>query len=68
MPGFPWLATNLVDADGTAAKMRAMRRVGVPYSDAEIAAAHDAVIGHTEQDALVDYLQMLGTASKSWVK
>jgi cytochrome c oxidase cbb3-type subunit 2 len=68
MPGFPWLAKTLVDAHGTAAKMQAMRRVGVPYSDADIEAAQAAVAGHTEQDALIDYLQMLGTAAKSWVK
>jgi len=68
MPGFPWLATTPVDANGTAAKMRAMRTVGVPYSDEEIAAAHDAVAGHSEQDALIDYLQSLGIASKTWVK
>jgi cytochrome c oxidase cbb3-type subunit 2 len=68
MPGFPWLATTQVDADGTAAKMRALRKVGVPYSDTDIAAAHDAVAGHSEQDALIDYLQSLGIASKTWVK
>ena len=68
MPGFPWLATTPVDANGTAAKMRAMRTLGVPYSDEEIAAAHDAVAGHSEQDALIDYLQSLGIASKTWVK
>jgi cytochrome c oxidase cbb3-type subunit 2 len=68
MPGFPWLATTQIDADGTAAKMRALRKVGVPYSDTDIAAAHDAVAGHSEQDALIDYLQSLGIASKTWVK
>jgi cytochrome c oxidase cbb3-type subunit 2 len=68
MPGFPWLATTQVDPDGTAAKMIAMRRVGVPYTDADIAAAHDAVAGHTEQDALIDYLQSLGISSKIWEK
>jgi cytochrome c oxidase cbb3-type subunit 2 len=68
MPGFPWLATTPVDADGTAAKMRAMRTIGVPYSEEEITAAHDAVAGHSEQDALIDYLQSLGIASKTWVK
>jgi cytochrome c oxidase cbb3-type subunit 2 len=68
MPGFPWLATTPVDPDGTAAKMTALRRVGVPYTDADIAAAHDAVAGHTEQDALIDYLQSLGIASKIWEK
>jgi cytochrome c oxidase cbb3-type subunit 2 len=68
MPGFPWLATTQVDPDGTAAKMIAMRRVGVPYTDADIAAAHDSVAGHTEQDALIDYLQSLGISSKIWEK
>ncbi len=68
MPGFPWLATTVVNAEGTAAKMKALRTVGVPYSDEEIAGAHDAVAGHTEQDALIDYLQSLGIASKTWGK
>jgi len=68
MPGFPWLATNKVDADGTAGKMRALRHVGLPYSDAEIADAKGAVDGKTEQDALIAYLQGLGLASKTWKK
>ena len=68
MPAFPWLAKTMIDAEGTAAKMKAMRRVGVPYSDTDIETAQAAVAGHTEQDALIDYLQMLGTASKTWVK
>jgi len=68
MPGFPWLATTKVDADGTAGKMRALRHVGVPYSDAEIAGAKAAVDGKTEQDALIAYLQGLGLASKTWKK
>jgi cytochrome c oxidase cbb3-type subunit II len=66
MPGYPWLAKTLVDADGTAPKMRVLRKLGVPYSDADIAASHDAVTGHTEQDALIAYLQNLGIASKTW--
>jgi cytochrome c oxidase cbb3-type subunit 2 len=66
MPGFPWLTTNKVDADGTAGKMRALRHVGVPYTDAEIAGAKAAVEGKTEQDALIAYLQGLGLASKTW--
>jgi len=66
MPGFPWLEKNKLDPDLTAKKMRALRSVGVPYTDAEIAAAHDAVAGKTELDALVAYLQGLGTASKTW--
>jgi len=66
MPGFPWLTANKVDASGTAAKMRAMRSVGVPYTDADIVGAQAAVDGKTEQDALIDYLQSLGLASKTW--
>ncbi len=66
MPGFPWLATTRLDADGTAGKMRALRRVGLPYTDAEIAAAKAEVDGKTEQDALIAYLQGLGLASKTW--
>jgi cytochrome c oxidase cbb3-type subunit 2 len=66
MPGFPWLAATRVNADGTAAKLRALRTVGVPYSDADIAGAKAAVEGKTEQDALIAYLQGLGLASKSW--
>jgi cytochrome c oxidase cbb3-type subunit 2 len=66
MPGFPWLATAKVDATGTAAKMKALRTVGVPYTDADIAGAQAAVEGKTEQDALVAYLQGLGIASKTW--
>jgi len=66
MPGFPWLATSPLDAAGTAGKLRALRSVGVPYSDADIAGARAAVEGKTEQDALVAYLQGLGLASKTW--
>jgi cytochrome c oxidase cbb3-type subunit II len=66
MPGFPWLATSRLDADGTAGKLRALRAVGVPYSDADIAGAKAEVEGKTEQDALVAYLQGLGLASKTW--
>jgi cytochrome c oxidase cbb3-type subunit 2 len=66
MPGFPWLATAKVDGDLTARKMSAMRTVGVPYTDAEIAGAKAAVEGKTEQEALIDYLQHLGLASKGW--
>ena len=51
---------------GTAGKMRALRMVGVPYTDAEIAAAAGEVQGKTELDALIAYLQGLGLASKEW--
>jgi cytochrome c oxidase cbb3-type subunit 2 len=62
MPAFPWLADNELDASGTAGKMKALRTVGVPYSDEDIAGAEAGVSGKTEMDALVAYLQQLGTA------
>ncbi len=65
MPGYPWLAKNAADADGIQAHMVALRRVGVPYSDKEIADAPGALKGRTEQDALIAYLQNLGVAMKN---
>jgi len=62
MPAYPWLATAELDPASLAPRMRALRRVGVPYSDAEIAAAAQAVTGRTELDALIDYLQVMGTS------
>jgi len=64
MPAYPWLLEAAVDADGMAPRMRALRMVGVPYSDAEIAGAAEAVKGRTEMEALIAYLQVLGTARK----
>ena len=66
MPGFPWLAKNTVDASVTPRKLAALRTVGVPYTDADIAGASAAVTGKTEQEALIAYLQGLGLASKQW--
>ncbi len=66
MPAFPWLATSAVDDSLTPKRMQALRRVGVPYSDADIAGASAAVAGKTEMDALVAYLQSLGVAAQSW--
>ena len=66
MPGYPWLARSQVDPDGMAPRMRALRMVGVPYSDAEIAGAAEEVRGQTEMQALIAYLQGLGLASKEW--
>ncbi len=66
MPAYPWLEKNLIDAEVTPKKMIALRRVGVPYTDADIAGAKAAVAGHTEQEALITYLQGLGIASKLW--
>jgi cytochrome c oxidase cbb3-type subunit 2 len=65
MPGFPWLETNTLDGADTAAKMRGLRSVGVPYTDDDIAGAQAAVSGRTEMDALVAYLQQLGTHLKA---
>lgn len=65
MPNYPWLAkTALVPAE-VQPKMRALRRIGVPYTDAEIAAAPDELKDKTEEDALVAYLQGLGTLIKT---
>jgi len=61
MPRFPWLADATIDGALLAKKMQALRKVGVPYGDEEIAGAAAAVEGKTELDALVAYLQGLGT-------
>lgn len=62
MPAYPWLEKSLVDAASMPAHMKGLRTLGVPYSDEEIAKAADEVKGKTELDALVAYLQVLGTA------
>jgi len=64
MPAYPWLERSAVDAQAMPQHLKALRTVGVPYSDAEIAGAAEAVRGKTELDALVAYLQVLGTAVK----
>ncbi|GLS03129.1 cytochrome-c oxidase, cbb3-type subunit II [Chitiniphilus shinanonensis] len=65
MPPFPWLASSKVDAESLPAKMTALRRLGVPYTDAEIADSVKAVEGKTEMDAIIAYLQGLGLALKN---
>ena len=60
MPAYPWLETTPADAEVMPAHMRALRTVGVPYTDAQIAGAVEEVKGKTEQDALIAYLQVLG--------
>ncbi|PZQ64835.1 MAG: cytochrome-c oxidase, cbb3-type subunit II [Variovorax paradoxus] len=60
MPAYRWLEKTPVDAAAMPAHMRALRRVGVPYTDEEIGAAVADVDGKTEMDALVAYLQSLG--------
>jgi cytochrome c oxidase cbb3-type subunit II len=65
MPSYSWLATAKVDETVTPAKMRALRRVGVPYTDEDIAGATEAAKDKTEMDALIAYLQGLGTSIKT---
>ena len=61
MPGFPWLVDREVDPDLITRKMQALQMLGDPYTDEQIAAAASEVEGRTEMDALVAYLQGLGT-------
>lgn len=65
MPGFPWLAGSVLDGDDIERKLRVFQWFGVPYTDDQIAAAREAVAGKTEMDALIAYLQQLGTVLKS---
>lgn len=65
MPGFPWLAKNKINYKETPKKLELMRELGVPYTDADIAGAAAAVKGKTEMDALIAYLQCLGTDIKT---
>jgi len=65
MPGYPWLAKAAISAPGIEARMRAMRTLGVPYSDEEIGKAREELDGRSELDALIAYLQNLGTAIKT---
>jgi cytochrome c oxidase cbb3-type subunit II len=62
MPAYPWLADKKIDGPQLARNMHALQQLGVPYSDADIAGAAAAVKGKTEMDAMVAYLQALGTA------
>ncbi|PPA00790.1 cytochrome-c oxidase, cbb3-type subunit II, partial [Pseudomonas sp. MWU12-2312b] len=65
MPAYPWLVANALDSSHTETKLRAMRTLGVPYTDEDIAGATESLKGKSEMDALVAYLQVLGTAIKS---
>jgi len=65
MPGYPWLAEDKLDGSDIQKKMKALRVVGVPYTDEQIANAPAELQGKTELDALVAYLQNLGTVIKS---
>ena len=65
MPAYPWFVENTLDGKDTVAKLKAMRWLGVPYTDEDIEGAVAAVKGKTEMEALVAYLQVLGTAIKN---
>ena len=64
MPGYPWLEKTPADAASIEAKLVALRRLGVPYTQEQIKAAPTELGGKTEMDALIAYLQGLGTAIK----
>ena len=64
MPAYPWLAKSMVDGAVMPAHMKALRTVGVPYTDDQIAKGSEEVKGKTELDAVIAYLQVLGLALK----
>ncbi len=64
MPEYPWLNKNTVDHTVVAQRMTALRTVGVPYTDEQIAGAAEQIKGKTEMEAVIAYLQGLGTALK----
>ncbi len=65
MPAYTWLYQTRINPESVAPRMRALRMAGVPYSNEEINAAADGVRGKTDEDALIAYLQVLGTALKA---
>ncbi|MFO1319817.1 MAG: cytochrome-c oxidase, cbb3-type subunit II [Burkholderiales bacterium] len=65
MPAYPWLTQASADVPDIQDRMKALRMVGVPYSDEQIAKAKEELTGKTEQDALIAYLQGLGTALRN---
>ena len=65
MPAYPWLSVNKLDPKSIAPKMRALQILSVPYSEEEIAKAPAELEGKTEEDALIAYLQGLGTQIKT---
>lgn len=66
MPAYAFLERREINADITPRKMRALQRLGVPYTDEQIAAASEEVAGKTEMDALIAYMQGLGTVLAHW--
>lgn len=65
MPGYPWMADRPVDRDDIETKLRVLRTLGHPYTDEQIENAYESLEGKTELDAMVAYLQSLGTAVKT---
>ena len=65
MPAYPWLQYNSVEGENVQARMRALRRLGVPYTDEQIDTAPEQLKGKTEEDAIVAYLQGLGVAGRA---
>ena len=65
MPGYPWLQRNMADASSISSHLRALKRLGVPYTEEEIANAPKELEGKTEEDAVIAYLQGLGTARRA---
>jgi len=65
MPAYPWLARTALSPADAGPKMRALRAIGVPYSDEEIAGAAGSLKDRTEMDAVIAYLQVLGTTIRA---
>jgi len=65
MPGYPWLATTMLRTDDIKQKMRVLKKLGAPYTEEQIQEAPKMLEGKTEMDAMVAYLQILGTAIKT---
>ena len=61
MPGYPWLDKKMVNIDATVTNMRTLQKLGHPYTEEDITSAAGALEGKTEMDAMVAYLQDLGT-------
>ncbi|MEJ2693716.1 MAG: cytochrome-c oxidase, cbb3-type subunit II, partial [Candidatus Thiodiazotropha sp.] len=64
MPNYPWLKETSVEGKDMEARFKVMRLLGVPYTDEDIASANGELVGKTEEDAVVAYLQVLGTMAK----
>jgi cytochrome c oxidase cbb3-type subunit 2 len=64
MPGYPFMKDKLVEGKDMATRFKVMRLLGVPYTDEDIASSNDELKGKTEEDAIVAYLQVLGTMAK----